>query len=156
MDISTFQKDGFFQVRLDLPVEVGRFLEDQDYNKLDLYLKRSLEEGGILYNVLQHFCSIHKSEHLIAIRDGQYDEDGIWHDDGSRELAFTLALVRDLEQLDGGVLLFRRKSSPSQVYSIPTAPYGTLTIIKTGQQGYEHRVEKVTRGKRVICAGWIN
>jgi len=31
-------------------------------------------------------------EHIIAIRKAPGDEEGIWHDDGSRSLGFSLSL----------------------------------------------------------------
>lgn len=156
LELQNLEKLGFTQIKLDLPLEIGELVLQEDYLALDKSLGELINEGGLIYNSLLPLGEINKTEYLIAIRDGANDEDGIWHDDGSRDFAFTLSLVSDLKQLEGGNLLFREKANPKNIQSIPTAPYGTLTIIKTGKDGYEHRVEKVTKGNRIICAGWIN
>ncbi len=156
MDIQQFKKSGFTQTKLQLPPEIEALIAAEKYQELDIMLAGFLKENGIIYNTLLPFGPIAKPEYIIAIRNGEDDEDGIWHDDGSRDLAFTLSLVSNLEQLAGGVLLLREKNNPNHINQIPTAPFGTLTVMKTGKDGYEHKVEKVTRGKRIICAGWIN
>jgi hypothetical protein len=148
---------GFYQKRLNLPKEVESFLVLDDYKSLDSFLRNLLSENNLIFNELSEFIEIKNLEFLIAIRDGSDDEEGIWHDDGSRELAFTLSLTLKSDDIIGGNLLLRKKSSPeSSFVSLPTPKYGTLTIMCTGKQGFEHRVQRVTKGKRVICAGWIN
>jgi hypothetical protein len=156
IDIDRFEQLGFLQLKVELPPEILQLIRKEDYNTLDQRLGDFLKADGLLYNVLLPLGPINKTEYLIAIRNGEDDDDGIWHDDGSREIAFTLSLVTDLGQLNGGTLLFRKKDNRENTQEIPTPPYGTLTIIKTGKDGYEHRVQKVTTGKRIICAGWIN
>jgi len=156
MNTRALQEVGFQQISLELPEEVEALINEENYEGLDRCLNKLLSRGGLLYQALLVLTPIHQIEHLIAIREGESDEEGIWHDDGSRDFAFTLSLVLDLEQLEGGVLLFRKKGEPESLQSIPTAPYGTLTILKTGKAGYEHRVQKVTRGRRIICVGWVN
>jgi hypothetical protein len=156
VDIDRFKQIGCIQLRIELPPEVQHFILEENYKALDECLGDFLKNDGIIYNALLPLGPINKTEYLIAIRKGEDDDEGIWHDDGSREIAFTLSLVSDLSQLSGGILLFRHKENREKTQAIPTPPYGTLTIIKTGKDGYEHRVQKVTSGKRVICAGWIN
>lgn len=155
MDLDRFYELGYVQIPLELPREIKNQVLMSDYQTLDQSLGNLLKPNGELYQSLSKVTEIFKTEYLIAVRSGADDEDGIWHDDGSRDLAFTLSLVLDLGQLEGGELLFKKKESDN-IIIIPTAPYGTLTIIKTGKEGYEHRVKKVTKGKRIICAGWIN
>lgn len=109
----------------------------------------------MIFQSLSKFIVINNTEHIISIRQEGQDEDGIWHDDGSRELAFTLSLTTNPDQIEGGNLLLRKKGEVN-FHRIKTPTFGTVTIMKTGQDGYEHCVEKVTKGKRIICAGWIN
>jgi hypothetical protein len=156
MDIEKFQELGHTQIKLTLPENLKKLILEENYNALDKCLGDLLKEDGLIYQALLPFGTIKKTEYLIAIREEGSDEDGIWHDDGSRDLAFTLSLVLDLQQLKGGILLFREKNNHSNLQRISTPTYGTLTVIKTGKDNYEHRVEKVTSGKRIICAGWIN
>jgi hypothetical protein len=149
-------ENGFAQIKLVLPDEIKQNIRLQNWNNLDRILKIATSPDGFLHQQLQLYISIKSIEFIIAIRSAPDDEDGIWHDDGSRQLAFTLSLVEDLKQLEGGILQLRQKSAREHITLIPTPAYGTLTIIKTGHEGYEHCVTKVSRGTRIICAGWIN
>lgn len=147
-------KQGYIQVRIPLSKRVERLVVSKSWKLLDETISKELSVGGVLHRTLSSFISIKKTEHIIAIRNGHEDEDGIWHDDGSRELAFTLSLT--LNPIEGGVLYFRKKNSLIDIHKIPTPGYGTITIFKTGVDGFEHKITKVLSGVRVIIAGWIN
>lgn len=138
-----------------MPQEFFELIQSANYEELDQLIREHLENDGIIFNSLSQFIAIKKSEYIISIREEGKDEDGIWHDDGSRELAFTISLTQHADKIKGGNLLLREKGQVN-FHRIKTPEFGTVTIMKTGQDGYEHCVEKVTKGKRIICAGWIN
>lgn len=146
---------GFFQKEIQLPEELSHFIEKENYLELDRVLGDLLSEGGLLDNILQEFISIETREHLISIRQGPDDEDGIWHDDGSRDLAFSLSLTKNTSSLIGGDLLIRQKKDPENYHEIKTPKFGVLTIFLTGKKGFEHRTMRVKEGRRIVCAGWL-
>jgi hypothetical protein len=143
--------------QMPLPISSGydALWEVQDWATMDHCLGLELKPGGLLFPVFAQFGEIAKTEHILAIRTAPDDEDGIWHDDGSRDLAFTVSFNKDPKSILGGELLLRKKGEEQYVALAPP-PWGFLTVIKTGRQGYEHRVLKVSRGVRMVCAGWIN
>ncbi len=99
-----------------------------------------------------HFTTI---EFIISIRSSFEfpDEDGIWHDDGSRKFAFSLSLTLEPEQVVGGVLEIRPKGADAS-HRIPTPKFGKMIVFATGQTGYEHKINRVSEGERIIIAGW--
>jgi hypothetical protein len=105
---------------------------------------------------LREYARFSEIEFIISIRSSleSPDEDGIWHDDGSRVLAFSLSLTIEHQEIGGGKLEIRRRGSPDACGAIPTPPYGTLIVFATGQSGYEHKIGRVERGERIIIAGW--
>ena len=129
---------------------------DKNYTELDQTFKRLLASNGELFKQLIQFTDyeIDFIEHIISLRDSEneWEEDGIWHDDGSRVLAFTLSLTTG--PIEGGILEFRKKDQ-IQSQKIHTHPYGTVIVFKTGIMGYEHKINAVTKGKRLIIAGWL-
>ena len=111
----------------------------------------------MIFDELRKYAEFSEIEFIISIRSSlEYpDEDGIWHDDGSRLLAFSLSLTLDHEGVEGGRLEIRKRgseTSPSEV--ITTPPFGTMIVFSTGQSGFEHKINRVTSGERIIIAGW--
>lgn len=149
-------QDGFTQLKISLPQNMLQALALKDWNLVDSELFNITRPGEILFNHLSNFTTINAIEYIIAIRNSSDpdEEDGIWHDDGSRKLAYTLSLTDDPSSISGGILQFKKKGSKA-IANIKTPPLGTLTIFKTGVEGYEHRVLQVTAGVRIISAGWI-
>lgn len=92
------------------------------------------------------------NENLIAVRDGS-DEEGIWHDDGTRKLALSLSLSLHHQDIRGGKFLLRHKSKNTQTI-FPPFSFGEGLLIHTGLNHFEHRVEKVRSGKRVMAIAW--
>lgn len=125
------------------------------WDEVDLYFKKITEPGGVLFNFLRQFHDFQSIETMLSIRDAQNDweEDGIWHDDGSRVLAFSLSLNLHFEDIEGGMLEFRKKDG-SESFLIPTPKFGTAILFLTGVHGYEHRTRKVLKNKRVMLVGW--
>jgi len=150
-NIFDFEINGFCQIQLSLPESIKNLVQRENWNALDRALAIFFQQD--LKIILSAFTQVNEIEHIISIRE-EPDEDGIWHDDGSRKLAFTLSLTTRPEDISGGILNFRKKNT-TQTHQISTANFGVLTIFKTGLSGYEHQLTKVENGKRIISAGWI-
>src|SRR5690606_33254565 len=115
------------------------------------------QKDGRLYKFLQEFHDFNEIEFIISIRDSknEWEEDGIWHDDGSRVFAFSLSLTLDADSIEGGRLGVRLKETQSFL-EIPTPSFGGIILFLTGLYGYEHCIHQVKAGKRVIIAGWCS
>jgi hypothetical protein len=138
-----------------LPEMLRTFVEQEDWLALDQYFLKAELPGGALYEFLKQFLEFTSIEHIIAIRSAPEDEDGIWHDDGSRILGFSLSMTLNHEKTIGGHLLFKEKGT-NEALSITTRPIGEILLFKTGIYGFEHMVSAVTEGKRVVIAGWCS
>lgn len=149
------QKAGFIVVRLDLPSQWRLWRERDDYRQLDLAVGEELKEGGLLHQQLASVGEFTKIEHILALRCSSEDEDGIWHDDGSRNFAFSLGLNLDPKSIVGGELNFRKKGS-TETQSFCALAFGEMVIFLTGVWGYEHQVSQVTKGQRLVAAGWCS
>lgn len=134
---------------------IKRLLLEKDWKKLDQYFLEISKPNGQLRNFLNEFLDYETLEHIISIRSAPGDEDGIWHDDGSRFLGFSLSLNLNPELIEGGNLYFRKKESiESEIFS--PRPYGTMILFLSGLSGYEHMVSAVTKGERIVVAGWCS
>ena len=125
--------------------------------ELDRAIAGEVVQGGLIFNELQKYGDFSEIEFIISIRSSndEPDEDGIWHDDGSRVLAFSLSLCLTPDEIHGGRLEFRRQGSDETVLaSLPSPPFGTMIVFATGWQGFEHKINRVTSGERMIIAGW--
>lgn len=120
---------------------------------LDELMAKATSEGGIIFEMMKQVCPVNEIEFIISLRDAnnEWEEDGIWHDDGSRIMAFSLSLT--LNKPEGGVLEIRKKGAEISL-KIPTPDYGSLIIFQTGKTGFEHKINQVTKGQRLIIAGW--
>jgi hypothetical protein len=154
--LDALKADGHCFVELKLPEEVKRSVEARDWAKLDAEIARETKSGGVIFRALSEFSKFTEIEFIIAIRSSEIapDDDGIWHDDGSRCLAFSLSLTLDPSMLEGGRLQIRKLPSTVEPPGIPTPPFGTMIVFATGQAGFEHRILRVSQGERVIIAGW--
>lgn len=138
-----------------LPQAIIDFARTENWLAIDQYFLEAERPGGALFEFLSQSLEFTSIEHIISIRTTPDDEDGIWHDDGSRILGFTLSLTPDPDKIIGGHLRFRKKTEEDFV-SLPTRPLGEMLIFKTGIYGFEHMVSAVTQGKRVLIAGWCS
>ncbi|WP_164848363.1 2OG-Fe(II) oxygenase [Halobacteriovorax sp. HLS] len=141
-------------MKVPFPKEMDIALIQADWKQVDELLFSYLAPGGYLRDILNKFHPFDSTEHIIALRDAATDEDGIWHDDGSRHIAFTWSFNDD-SSLTGGELLFKLKKS-EEVTTISPPPREVLTVFLTGEYGFEHKVNKVTRGSRKTIAGWCS
>lgn len=146
---------GFTICHFPLEDMVLTMLKEEKWKDLDNYFLQISKKGGLLRTFLEAFLDFETLEHIIAIRSAPDDEDGIWHDDGSRFLGFSLSLNEDPEAISGGELRFKKKDAPhTEVF--PPLPYGQIILFLSGIYGYEHMVSAVTKGKRIVIAGWCS
>lgn len=148
-------KKGHFAVNLPLESTVLELVHKEDWESLDSYFMQLTSPTGELFKVLSKFCDFKAIEFIISIRDAQnpWEEDGIWHDDGSRKLAFSLSLTKDHQEVEGGVLEIRQKGNQDS-FKLKPFEYGKMIVFATGENNFEHKINQVTKGKRIIIAGW--
>lgn len=146
---------GFHQTQFPLPEEIKELVQQERWKELDDEFKKLTSTDGELFAFLQNFHCFHSIEFIISVRDSQNDweEDGIWHDDGSRVFAFSLSLTS--ATIEGGRLGVRLKGQ-QKFLEIPTPEFGGIILFLTGVHGYEHKIHQVTQGRRVIIAGWCS
>lgn len=150
---SELAKYGHFLLDVSLPEELSKWINKKNYQEIDTYFQKELSLSGNLFKTLKLFCPVQEIEFIISKRsaEDEWEEDGIWHDDGSRILAFSLSLTKTSPA--GGVLEIRKKGMPFSSYLL-TPQYGEMIVFSTGEQGYEHKINAVTSGERLIIAGW--
>lgn len=153
---SLFQ-EGFHLSHFSLSDDVKTFVLEEDWNKVDSAFKKLTARDGELFKFLKQFHDFSEIEFIISIRDANNDweEDGIWHDDGSRVFAFSLSLTMNPTEILGGKLGMRKKGE-IEFKEISTPPFGSIILFLTGIYGYEHKIHQVTRGRRIIIAGWCS
>jgi hypothetical protein len=146
-------KNGHFIKKIDLPAQLLSLVQSKNYQEIDNFFQSLTSKGQLLFDFLAKFCPVEEIEFIISLRSSENDweEDGIWHDDGSRILAFSLSLSLNCPQ--GGVLELREKGSNESI-KIPTPSYGHIIVFKTGIDNFEHKINKVESGERLIIAGW--
>lgn len=144
-------------VKTEFPLEncVADFIKDKNWKALDDYFLQISKPGNSLHTFLSSFLDFDFTEHIIAIRSAPGDEDGIWHDDGSRFLGYSLSLNLDPQSIEGGQLRFKPKDSSHAEVFIPL-PYGQIVLFLSGIYGFEHMVTAVTKGQRIVIAGWCS
>ncbi len=152
----TLEKDGFILTNIELSTSLKDMVLNEDYKSIDKYFFEETKPKGKLFQYLSSFEDFSSIEFIISLRDAQneWEEDGIWHDDGSRKLAFSLS-IKDSYNTEGGVLEIRKKGS-NESKKIRPFNFGEIVIFKTGASGYEHKINAVTKNKRLIIAGWCS
>ena len=147
--------EGHLMQDFPLPANLRSWVLAQHWKALDQSMAGLVVPGGALFETLQPHAQFAKIEHMLALRDGANpdEEDGIWHDDGSRVLAFSLSL-NFFGLPEGGALEIRPKDG--KIKSLGPYLPGKLVIFRTGRDGFEHRTRKVTQGLRLVCAGWCD
>lgn len=150
-------QNGFHLSYFPLGPEIREFVEKEEWDKLDAAFKELTSKNGRLFKYLQQYHDFNEIEFIISVRDSlnEWEEDGIWHDDGSRVFAFSLSLTLDADKISGGRLAVREKGSEKYL-EIPTPSFGNIILFLTGIYGYEHKIHQVIFGKRVIIAGWCS
>lgn len=149
------QNQGYILVDFPIESNVLEFVQNKNWLKLDQYFLDISKIDGLLRNVLSQYLDFETLEHIISIRSAPDDEDGIWHDDGSRFCGFSLSLNSNPADIQGGHLLFKKKES-NETKIFPAQPYGKMIIFLSGLSGYEHMVSAVLKGQRIVIAGWCS
>lgn len=150
-------QNGFFVTYFPVPEEIKTYVQNEEWNKVDEAFQKLTKKEGSLFQFLQVFHDFNEIEFIISIRDAshEWEEDGIWHDDGSRVFAFSLSLTLGPETIEGGRLGVRRKGEESS-FEIPTSSFGGIVLFLTGLYGFEHKIHAVKKGRRIIIAGWCS
>lgn len=148
---------GYTHDKVDLPVEVRTMVRRRDWAALDRHMRVATQPGGYLFEYMQRYLAFASIEFIISLRTAGENEEGIWHDDGSRKLAFSLSLTENPHYTEGGILQIRPfGASPEQTAAIATPKFGEILVFLTGQAGFEHKIGEVTAGERLIIAGWCS
>ena len=153
---SLFQ-NGFYITSFPLSEKIEEAVKNENWEALDESFKKLTGPTGELFNFLKTFHEFEFIEFIISIRDSNnpWEEDGIWHDDGSRVFAFSLSLSFYPETIEGGRLGIRKKGEVD-FHELTTPPYGSIILFLTGSNGFEHKIHRVKKGKRIIIAGWCS
>jgi hypothetical protein len=147
-------KNGYLPFQLELPnKKIMEWIMAKNWKELDRFIGELTQPKGSIFQLAKNIIPIKDSEYILALRQAP-DEDGIWHDDGSRILAFTLSLNAQPESIDGGELELRKKGE-QDIQRFPIFPFGHGLFFLTGVHDFEHRVCKVIHGQRIIAAGWF-
>ncbi len=147
--------NGFNLTHFTLSDDIQECVKTSDWAALDKKILQLVQKNGALYSFLRNYHDFESIEFIISIRDSEneWEEDGIWHDDGSRVFAFSLSLT--LEKIDGGELGVRPKGA-EHFTKVQTPSFGGIILFLTGVYGYEHKIHKVKKGRRIIIAGWCS
>lgn len=151
-------KEGFYISDFPyLKEETKEMVKNNDWKSLDKYISDLITPNGELFQFLRKFHEFESIEYIIALRDGSNpdEDDGIWHDDGSRVFAFSLSLTLDHLNIQGGKLGMRKKGQDHFI-EITTQEFGKIILFLTGLYGYEHKIHKVEQGQRLVIAGWCS
>lgn len=148
---------GFHLTHFAVPEAWRALVQTENWGKLDQEVRAQTSQDGALYKFLQTYHDFGAIEFIISVRDAQNDweEDGIWHDDGSRVFAFSLSLTLESTDVQGGRLGVRLKGEEN-FPQIPTPSFGGIILFLTGMYGFEHKIHQVKKGRRVIIAGWCS
>lgn len=159
IDLKKFpEQNAFIETNVVLPDTIKTLVKEQNWPQLDQEFIKLFKKDALLFKHLQSYLpQLRSIEFIINIRDSknEYEEDGIWHDDGSRELAFSIGLNQASHQIEGGKLFIRKKNS-NQHQTIDPPLFGQCYIFKTGIWGFEHKVSAVTNERRIVIAGWCS
>lgn len=150
---SKLKEAGFIIENFPMENCVLDYVQNENWKALDDYFLAISKPNGLLRAFLDSYLTYQTLEHIIAIRSAPDDEDGIWHDDGSRFLGFSLSLNLEPSLISGGDLRFKKKDNP-HIEIITPRPYGQIILFLSGIYGYEHMVSAVTKSKRMVIAGW--
>lgn len=151
------EEKGFLIKKIQLPPEVRELVIQKDYEKLYSVLHKLCLKGGSLFENFKAYKDFAFIETMLSLRSStnEDEEDGIWHDDGSRVLAFSLSLNLAPKTILGGDLGIRKKGSLSCELISPLE-FSEMIIFLTGQNSFEHKVFQVKAGERLVFAGWCS
>ena len=151
------QQNCHFFGKVVLSDTIIEFIRNKNWEMLDQYFQKQTVSHGLIFTYLSQFRKFSQIEFIISLRDAEneWEEDGIWHDDGSRVLAFSLGLNLNPDTIQGGELYLRKKTAKDFIKISPFS-FGEILVFQTGVSGFEHKINKVTKGQRLIIAGWCS
>ncbi len=157
LKFASLMNTGFHMTYFPLSGEIRDSVRHEKWDEVDKAFQDLTRPGGRLFDFLKTYHDFQSIEFIISIRDAgnDWEEDGIWHDDGSRVFAFSLSLTENSKEVEGGRLGIKRKSEENFV-TIPTPDFGGIILFLTGIYGFEHKIHRVTKGRRIIIAGWCS
>jgi hypothetical protein len=157
LKLETLMNTGFHLTYFPLSEDIRNSVRQEKWQEVDEAFQKLTAREGRLSQFLKAFHEFESIEFIISIRDAENDweEDGIWHDDGSRIFAFSLSLTENAGLIEGGRLGVKRKSD-IEYLEIPTPEFGGIILFLTGLYGFEHKIHRVTKGRRIIIAGWCS
>ena len=146
-------RDGYTLDFFEPPLLLQQAVQLELWAEVDQRVADLVQPGGAMFEYVSRYLPIISTEFIISIRDATDpdQDDGIWHDDGSRRITLTWSLTS--EPIEGGLLGIRARGQATPVL-IPTPPFGGLIVYLTGQFGFEHKIHRVTRGRRIVIACW--
>lgn len=155
--------EGPFKKSLELPLSWRNYVSKQDWDSLYEACLSALKDGQCLSNVLKSLTlesfqtETFDYEIMLALRTGPQDEEeeGIWHDDGSRDFALSISLNPEPHTIDGGEVYVRQKQAPEVVSSLENLPWGHFWVFPTGKYGWDHRTSRVNSGNRLVLVIWV-
>lgn len=135
--------------------KIRNWVRVSDWESIDREFRILTQPSGALFKFLKTFHEFESIEFILSVRDAddEYQEDGIWHDDGSRLFSFSLSLTT--EPVEGGELGVRRVGDAS-FHAVKTPDFGQMILFLTGHYGFEHKIHRVTKGRRVMVVGWCS
>lgn len=153
--IKQFHQHHYISFKVDECFDWIEAIENENWQQLIKKYQHFLNQQNPFTQVLRALKPYTKSEWMLSVRDANdsFQEDGIWHDDGSRVLAVSLSLTTCL--VEGGILALRNKKT-KQTINLQTPDYAHALIFKTGVDGFEHKIHQVTKGKRVVMVTWLS
>lgn len=158
------KNSGLIPCQIELPKHWVTLAKNKDYETLSSEIADQLQGQSLWHQINDYLQSIYLTspiiwefEWMLAQRQGPQDEDqeGIWHDDSSRDLALSLSLNLEPELISGGELRLRSRSNREEVTSIQARPWGHGHIFATGKWDWEHKTSIVTTGNRLVLVVWI-
>ena len=158
------EDEGLIPFQFHLPESWKELTLNRDFDRLYQEVQEKLSEQGELWHQIDDkISSIYDSvqswsyEWMLALREGPQDEDqeGIWHDDSSRDLALSLSLNLRPDLIKGGELRLRPYKQRELVTVVTARAWGEAHIFATGKWGWEHKTSRVTSGNRLVLVVWI-
>lgn len=163
MTLEELKEKGFTKGSCDLPLSWRNLIDQKDWETLYKDCLGALKDGQWLANLVkEHSKSLFETEEfeweiMLALREGPQDpeDEGIWHDDGSRDFALSISLNPSPTSYQGGSVLVRPKDNIQEIKELGPLPWGHYWLFATGRYGWDHRTTIVTHGNRLVLVLWI-
>jgi len=155
---------GHISCQFTLPTTWPQYTQNQDYDSLYAEISAELKEDSSLWQQINAWVrqiysdqTLWSYEWMLALREGpqEAEQEGIWHDDSSRDLALSLSLNLNPLQITGGELRLRPRANREEVTTISARAWGEAHFFATGKLDWEHKTSLVSTGNRLVLVVWI-